>query len=76
MHLQAAERSLVLLHNDLITKIVKANMTKAYPIVVRGLINANKGTNKHWNQSVNTLTMTVLRTYNELNRDMFDKISL
>ena len=75
MHLQAAERSLVLLHNDLITKIVKANMNKAYPIVVRGLINANKGANKHWNQSVNTLTMTVLRTYNELNRDLFEKIS-
>ena len=50
-------------------------MHKAYPIVVRGLINANKGANKHWNQSVNTLTMTVLRTYNDLNRDMFEKIS-
>lgn len=75
MHLQAAERSLVLLHNEAITKLVKANMTKAFPIVVKGLINANKGSNKHWNQSVNTLTMTVLRTYNEMNREMFEKIA-
>ena len=75
MHLQAAERSLVLLHNEVITKLVKANMTKAFPIIVRGLINANKGANKHWNQSVNTLTMTVLRTYNEMNRELFEKIS-
>lgn len=43
MHLQAAERSLVLLQNELITKLVKSNMQRAYPIVVRGLINANKG---------------------------------
>lgn len=75
MHLQAAERSLVLLHNEVITKLVKANMNKAFPIIVRGLINANKGNSKHWNQSVNTLTMTVLRTYNEMNRELFDKIS-
>ena len=49
MHLQAAERSLVLLHNELIIKVVKANMQKAFPVVVQGLIHANKGANKHWN---------------------------
>ena len=49
MHLQAAERSLVLLNNELITKLVRANMSLAYPIVVKGLINANKGNHKHWN---------------------------
>jgi len=50
-------------------------MSVAYPIIVKGLINANRGSNQHWNPSVNTVTMTVMRTYMELNRDAFEKIS-
>lgn len=45
MHYQAAERALLLLNNDVIQKIVKSNLTKAYPIIVKGLINANRGPN-------------------------------
>ena len=43
--------------------------------MVKGLINANRGQNAHWNPTVNTLTMTVMRSYMEINRDMFEKIS-
>ena len=75
MHYQAAERALLLLNNETIQKIVKNNLNKAYPIIVKGLINANRGPNQHWNQTVNTITMTVMRSYMELNRDMFEKIS-
>ena len=75
MHYQAAERALLLLNSEIIQKVVKSNLTKAYPIIVKGLINANRGPNQHWNQTVNTITMTVMRTYMELNRDMFEKIS-
>jgi len=75
MHYQAAERALLLLNNDTVQKIVKNNLNKAYPIIVKGLINANRGPNQHWNQTVNTITMTVMRSYMELNRDMFEKIS-
>lgn len=53
MHYQAAERSLLLLNNDLVQKIVRANMQKAYPLVVKGLINANRGASAHWNPQVN-----------------------
>ena len=74
MHYQAAERSLLLLNNELVQKIVKTNMQKAYPLVVNGLINANIGPNAHWNPQVNSITKQVLITYMELNRDMFDKI--
>ena len=49
-------------------------MAKAYPIVVKGLINANRGANAHWNQQVNTVTLTVVRSYMEMNRDMFERI--
>lgn len=75
MHYQAAERALLLLNNDIIQKIVKENMKVAYPIIVKGLINANRGPNQHWNATVNTITMTVMRTYMELNREMFEQIS-
>jgi hypothetical protein len=51
---------------------VKENMKVAYPIIVKGLINANRGPNQHWNATVNTITMTVMRTYMELNREMFE----
>ena len=50
-------------------------MKNAYPIIVKGLINANRGQNQHWNVTVNTITMTVIRTYMELNRDQFEHIS-
>jgi serine/threonine-protein phosphatase 2A regulatory subunit B' len=49
MHYQAAERALLLLNNEVIKTIVKANLSKAYPIIVKGLINANRGPNQHWN---------------------------
>ena len=50
-------------------------MQKAYPVIVKGLMNANRGQNQHWNAQVNTITMTVMRTYMEMNRDMFEKFS-
>ena len=75
MHYQAAERALLLLNNEIIQKLVRSNLQKAYPIVVGGLINANRGANQHWNATVNTITMTVMRTYMEINREKFDQIS-
>ena len=50
-------------------------MQKAYPIVIRGLINANRGKNAHWSTAVNTVTMQVVRTYMEMNRETFEKLS-
>ena len=75
MHYQAAERALLLLNNEIIQKLVRSNLQKAYPIVVGGLINANRGANQHWNATVNTITMTVTRTYMEINREKFEQIS-
>jgi flagellin-specific chaperone FliS len=54
---------------------VRANLKQAYPLIVKGLINANKGNNAHWNATVNTITSNVLRTYMELNKEMFESIS-
>jgi len=49
MHYQAAERALLLLNNELVQKIVRANLQVGFPLVVKGLINANRGPNAHWN---------------------------
>ena len=49
-------------------------MGRAYPLVVKGLINANRGPKAHWNPTVNTVTMTVVRTYMEMSRDQFERI--
>ena len=75
MHYQAAERALLLLNSEVIQKVVRSNLQTAYPLLVKGLINANRGANAHWNPTVNTITMQVMRSYMELSRDMFEKIS-
>ena len=75
MHYQAAERALMLLNNEIIYKLVKSQLKIAYPIIVRGLMNANRGPNAHWNPTVNTLTMTVMRGYMDINREMFERIT-
>jgi hypothetical protein len=38
-------------------------------------MNANRGPNAHWNPTVNTLTMTVMRGYMDINREMFERIT-
>ena len=74
MHYQAAERALMLLNSEVILKILKTN-TNGFSIVVKGLMGANRGANAHWNSTVNTITVQVMRSYMELNRDQFEKIS-
>jgi len=40
MHYQAAERSLLLLNSEIITKLVKQHQNKLYPVVVKTLMHA------------------------------------
>ena len=42
MHYQAAERALLLLNSELMQKLVKANMQKVYPIIVKGLLHGSQ----------------------------------
>lgn len=74
MHYQAAERSLLMLNSELIQKLVKGNMTKAYPIIVKGLLHGSQ--NQHWNATVTTITYSVIRTYMEMNREQFEKLTV
>ena len=74
MHYQAAERALLLLNSETIQKMVKGSMIKAYPIIVQGLLHGSQ--QQHWNQTVTTITYQVIRTYMEINRDQFEKLTL
>ena len=65
---------MLFLNSDVLQKMIKQNGS-TYPIVVKGLINANRGANAHWNATVNTITTQVMRSYMDLNRDAFEKIS-
>ena len=73
MHYQAAERALLLLNGETIQKMVKANMQKAFPIMVHGL--HNKEGKNHWNQTVNTITYSVIRTYMDIDMDRFERLT-
>ena len=74
MHYQAAERALLMLNSETIQKLVKNNMAKAYPIIVQGLLHGSQ--QQHWNQTVTTITYQVIRTYMEINRDQFEKLTV
>lgn len=54
--------------------MVKGNIMKAYPIIVQGLLNGSQ--QQHWNQTVTTITYQVIRSYMEMNRDQFEKLTV
>jgi hypothetical protein len=74
MHYPAAERALMLLNSDMVQRIVRANHDDAYPIVVKGLLRGSQ--QQHWNQSVTTVTFSVIRTYMEMNRSKFEDLTV
>ena len=53
---------------------MKANLSKAYPIIVQGLLNGSQ--QQHWNQTVTTITYQVIRSYMEMSRDQFEKLTV
>lgn len=63
-----------MLNSEVIQKMVKNNMAKAYPIIVQGLLHGSQ--QQHWNQTVTTITYQVIRTYMEINRDQFEKLTV
>jgi len=63
-----------MLNSDMMQKIVKANMPRAYPIIVKGLLHGSQ--QQHWNQTVTTITYSVIRSYMEMSRDQFEKLTV
>lgn len=62
-HLQVAERSLIMLNNDHIMKMISENKSELLPIVIKGLL---KNQEHHWSQTVQSLTFNVKKVFSEL----------
>jgi hypothetical protein len=73
MHYQAAERALLLLNSDTIQKMVRLNKATAYPLMVKNLVQGSQQT--HWNQTVTTITYSVMRSYMEMDPEGFEKLT-
>lgn len=73
MHLQAAERALLMLNSDTIQKMVRLNKAIAYPLVVKNLILSSQ--QQHWSSSVTTITYSVMRSYMEMDAETFEKLT-
>lgn len=73
MHSQAAERALILLNSETIMKMVRVNKAVAYPLIVKNLIVGSQ--QNHWNQSVTTMTYSVMRSYMEMDTESFEKLT-
>ena len=73
MHLQAAERALLLLNSDTIQKMIRLNKAIAYPLVVKNLISGSQ--QSHWSTTVTTITYSVIRSYMEMDPETFEKLT-
>lgn len=70
-HFQVAERSLFLLNNEHVIKMLSADKKTLFPIVMNGLM---KNKTHHWNQTVQTLSETCVKSITEIDRALFDEI--
>ena len=61
----------MLLNSELCQKLVRINMAKCYPVVVKGLLATQQ--EKHWNSSVTNLTFQTIRVYMEMSKEHFEK---
>jgi serine/threonine-protein phosphatase 2A regulatory subunit B' len=73
LHYQAAERALLLLNSETIQKHIKQNKAFAYPLVVKSLILGSQ--QSHWNQTVTTITYSVMRSFMEMDPETFEKLT-
>ncbi len=53
--------------------MVRLNKAIAYPLVVKNLITGSQ--QSHWNQTVTTITYSVMRSYMEMDHDSFEKLT-
>lgn len=53
--------------------MVRLNKSVAYPLIVKNLILGTQQT--HWNQTVTTITYSVMRSYMEMDSETFEKLT-
>lgn len=71
-HFQVAERILFLINNEQVFKMVTDNKTDIFPIILRGLLKNSKA---HWNQTVQSMTLNVMKSLMEIDGTLFEEVS-
>ena len=71
-HFSVAERTLFLLNNENLVKIIQENRVSLFPFILKGLL---KNSKSHWQQSIQTLTFNVLKQLKDMDEVLFDDIS-
>lgn len=70
-HFQVSERALFYWNNDLITSLTKDYKNIILPIIIPELYAIEK---KHWNSTVHSLTVNVIRIIKEIDSELYSKI--
>jgi len=71
-HFQVAERILFLINNEHVVKMITENKKIIFEILLKSLL---KNSKKHWNQSVQTMTLNVMKSLMEIDRTLFEDVS-
>ena len=71
-HFQVAERILFLINNEQVTKMINENKELAFNILLKGLL---KNSKSHWNQTVQSMTLNVMKSLMEIDGNLFEEIS-
>jgi len=71
-HFQVAERSLFLWHNEYVSGLIADHRASVLPIIFPVLHNNSQ---HHWNPSVHSLTINVLKIFMEMDADLVQQCS-
>jgi len=71
-HFQVAERALFLWNNDIIATFTSDHRTKILPIIYPAL---QKNYSKHWNSTVSSLTLNIIRIFKEMDKELYEKVA-
>jgi len=71
-HFQIAERALFVWHNEYISSLIADHRAKILPIIFSAL---HENSQNHWNPTVSTLTLNVLKIFMDLDSDLVEECS-
>lgn len=71
-HFQVAERALFLWNNDIIATFTSDHRRRILPIIFPAL---QQNYSKHWNSTVSSLTLNIIRIFKEMDKDLYDEVS-
>merc|ERR1719216_141402 len=69
---KVAERALFLWNNDIIATFTSDHRTKILPIIYPAL---QKNYSKHWNSTVSSLTLNIIRIFKEMDKELYEKVA-